>query len=355
MNNYSQTGQKPSVRAGLVGYTGYSGAELAGLVERHPSAELVLLDHRKADENAGDTRPVPCGPNGATSHPIPHVAWKQGAVRANRLDVVFTATPPEVSQELVPEILAQGARAVDLSGAFRLPAADEYQRWYGAAHAQPDLLKQAVYGLPELYRDKIRTACLVANPGCYPTAAICALWPLVKNDLVDRSAGVICDAKSGVSGAGKNPSPKTHFVQVSENFSAYAILKHRHVPEVLRSAGLKESEFSFAAHLLPTQRGILATNYLRLKEPMQLEAVFEIYRSSYAGSRFIRLYPAGSTPQLAYVNGTNYCDIHCTLAADGRRLVVVSCIDNLVKGAAGQALQNMNVMFGLDEAAGLLP
>jgi N-acetyl-gamma-glutamyl-phosphate reductase len=325
------------------------------LLQRHPAAELVLLDHRKADDPAADARPVSCRREGSSNASPPHVAWEPGAVRANRLDVVFTATPPEVSQELVPEILAQGARAVDLSGAFRLPTADEYQRWYGTAHTQAELLKEAVYGLPELYREEIRTACLVANPGCYPTAAICALWPLLKNDLVDRSAGVICDAKSGVSGAGKKPSPKTHFVQVSENFSAYAILKHRHVPEVLRNAGLTEDEFSFTAHLLPTQRGILATNYLRLKKPMQLEAVYEVYRSAYAGTRFIRLYPAGSIPQLAHVSGTNYCDIHCTLAPDGRRLVVVSCIDNLVKGAAGQALQNMNVMFGLDEAAGLLP
>ena len=341
------------MRAGLVGYTGYSGAELAGLLQRHPAAELLLLDHRKANEGTADTRPVACGPDGAT--PLPHVAWEAAAVRANKLDVVFTATPPEISQELIPEILNQGARAIDLSGAFRLPTAAEYQRWYGAAHTHPELLPQAVYGLPELYRENIRAACLVANPGCYPTAAICALWPLLNNDLVDRSAGVICDAKSGVTGAGKNPSPKTHFVQVSENFSAYAILKHRHVPEVLLNAGIDESVFAFTAHLLPTQRGILATHYLRLNQPMQLDAVYEVYRTAYAKARFIRLYPADSTPQLAAVNGTNFCDLHCTLAEDGRRLVVVSCIDNLVKGAAGQAVQNMNVMFGLDEAAGLLP
>ena len=259
MNNYSKAGLRKPLRAGLVGYTGYSCAELAGLLQLHPAAELLLLDHRKANEGTADTRPVACGPDGAT--PLPHVAWEAGAVRANKLDVVFTATPPEVSQELIPEILNQGARAIDLSGAFRLPTAAEYQRWYGAAHTHPELLPQAVYGLPELYRENIRAACLVANPGCYPTAAICALWPLLNNDLVDRTAGVICDAKSGVTGAGKNPSPKTHFVQVSENFSAYAILKHRHVPEVLLNAGIDESVFAFTAHLLPTQSGILATHY----------------------------------------------------------------------------------------------
>ncbi|MBI3933556.1 MAG: N-acetyl-gamma-glutamyl-phosphate reductase [Acidobacteria bacterium] len=352
MNNYSKAGRGDCLRVGLVGYTGYSGAELAGLLERHPAVELLLLDHRKANESAADTRPVACGPDGAK--PVPHLAWEAGAVQKKKLDVVFTATPTEVSQELIPEILAQGARAIDLSGAFRLPTAAEYQRWYGAAHMHPELLDQAVYGLPELYREKIRAACLVANPGCYPTATICALWPLLKNDLVDRAAGVICDAKSGVSGAGKNPSPKTHFVQVSENFSAYAILKHRHVPEVLHNAGISENDFAFTAHLLPTQRGILATHYLRLKQPMKLAAVYGVYRSAYAKARFIRLYPAGSTPQLATVNGTNFCDIHCTLGPDGRRLVVVSCNDNLVKGAAGQAVQNMIVMLGLDETAGLL-
>ena len=352
MNNYSKAGPGPSLRAGLIGYTGYSGAELAGLLGRHPEVALLLLDHRKAGGRAPDAAPVACGPHG--SKPIPHIPWEPRAIQSNKLDVVFTATPPEISQELIPEILADGARAIDLSGAFRLPTAAEYQRWYGAAHAHPELLEQAVYGLPELHHDKIRTACLVANPGCYPTAAICALWPLLKDELVDRTAGVICDAKSGVSGAGKNPSPKTHFVQVAENFSAYAILKHRHVPEVLLNAGVDESDFAFTAHLLPTQRGILATHYLRLKQPMSLDAVYDVYRAAYAQARFIRLYPAGSTPQLAAVNGTNYCDLHCTLAPDGRRLVVISCIDNLVKGAAGQAVQNMNVMFGLDEAAGLM-
>ena len=352
MNNYSQAGSGRKLRAGVVGYTGYSGAELVRLLERHPAAELVLLDHRKAAEGVLDRRPAVLGDT--VERPIPHVSWAANAVAANRLAVVFTATPPEVSQDLVPEILAQGARAIDLSGAFRLPSAGEYQRWYGAAHAHPELLSEAVYGLPELHRERIRTACLVANPGCYPTAAICALWPLLQRDLVDRSAGVICDAKSGVSGAGKAPSPKTHFIAVAENFSAYAILQHRHVPEVLLHAGLEERDFAFTAPLLPIQRGILATHYLRLKRPTQLDEVHAVYRAAYAPARFIRLYPAGSTPQLAAVNGTNYCDIHCTLAAGGERVVVVSCIDNLVKGAAGQAVQNMNVMFGLDEAAGLL-
>ncbi|MBI4463739.1 MAG: N-acetyl-gamma-glutamyl-phosphate reductase [Acidobacteria bacterium] len=352
MNNYSKPPAR-SWRAGVLGYTGYSGAELVGLLERHPAVSPVLLDHRRAGDAGLDTRPVPC----TQSQPslIPRVPWSPTVVADQRLDVVFTSTPPEISAEVVPEVLAQGAKVIDLSGAFRLPDAEQYRRWYGAEHPHPELLSKAVYGLPEIYREPIRNARLVANPGCYPTAAICALWPLLHQEWVDRSAGVICDAKSGVSGAGKTPSPNTHFVQISENFSAYAILNHRHVPEVLNTVGLDESEFSFTAHLLPIQRGILATHYLRLKRPVALEDIYAVYRSAYRHSPFIRLYPNGSQPQLSFVNGSNFCDLHGSLGKDGRRLVVVSCIDNLVKGAAGQAVQNMNLLLGLDEAAGLLP
>ena len=356
MHNYSNPappGRK--LRVGILGYTGYSGAELAGLLEKHPAVTPLLLSHRKADDSTLDRFPVPCGGQKAPPgrEPLPQLPWSPAVIRQNDLEAVFTATPPEVSMEVVPEVLAQGARAIDLSGAFRLPA-DQYRRWYGSEHGRPELVKEAVYGLPELYRDAIRTACLVANPGCYPTAAICALWPLLQQDWVDRAAGIVCDAKSGVSGAGKNPSPKTHFVEVSGNFSAYAILNHRHVPEVLNSLALQEREFSVTAHLLPIERGILATHYLRLKRQSTIEEVLELYRTAYQHTRFIRLYPQGSQPQLRLVNGSNFCDIHCSLGNDGKRLVVISCIDNLVKGAAGQAVQNMNVMLGLDEAAGLL-
>ena len=354
MHNYSipaPAAPSRSLRAGILGHSGYSGAELAALLEKHPGVTAVWLDHRRAESAAAESRPVPCSQT--TANPVLRLPWSRTAVTDHSLDVVFTATPTEVSLEVVPEILAQGARAIDLSGAFRLPA-EQYARWYGADHSRPELLPQAVYGLPELYRERIRTACLVANPGCYPTATICALWPLLEQGWVDRAAGIICDAKSGVSGAGKTPSWKTHFVQVSENFSAYAILKHRHVPEVLNSLGLEENHFAFTAHLLPIPRGILATHYLRLQRVVKLEDVMELYRSAYRNAPFIRLYPEGSSPQVSAVNRTNFCDIHCTLGSDSRRLIVVSCIDNLVKGAAGQAVQNMNLMFGLDETAGLV-
>ena len=306
----------------------------------------MLLDHRRQESSGGG------GPEAVERRP-----WSKTVVAEENLEVVFTGTPPGISLEMIPEIRAHGARAIDLSGAFRL-SAEQYAQWYGSEHSRPELLPQAVYGLPELFRERIRTACLVANPGCYPTAAICALWPLVKEDWVDRGAGIICDAKSGVTGAGKAASPKTHFVQVSENFSAYAVLKHRHVPEVLNSLGLGEEEFDFTAQLLPIQRGILATHYLRLRRPAGLEEVLELYEKTYQDSPFMRLPqrhgPDGIVPQVSAVQRTNFCDIHFVLGGDGRRLVVISCIDNLVKGAAGQAIQNMNLMFGLEETAGLM-
>ena len=343
MHNYTTPRR---FRAGILGYSGYSGAELSALLAKHPAVAPVLLDHRR-QENSGAGEP----------EAIERLPWSKTVAADESLDVVFTGTPPEISLEVIPEIRAQGARAIDLSGAFRLSAA-QYARWYGSEHSHPELLPQAVYGLPELFRERIRAACLIANPGCYSTAAICALWPLVKEDWVDRAAGIVCDAKSGVTGAGKTPSPKTHFVQVSENFSAYAVLKHRHVPEVLNSLGLEEAEFDFTAQLLPIQRGILETHYLRLRHATRLADLLELYRRVYRDSPFIRLpqrfHPDGSTPQVSAVQRTNFCDIHFVLGGDNKRLVVISCIDNLVKGAAGQAIQNMNLMFGLDETAGLM-
>ena len=343
MHNYTPPRR---FRAGILGYSGYSGAELSVLLTKHPDVAPVLLDHRKQENSsAGDPKA------------IERLPWSKSVVADENLDVVFTGTPPEISLEVIPEIRAQGARAIDLSGAFRLSAA-QYARWYGSEHSHPDLLPQSVYGLPELFRERIRTACLVANPGCYPTAAILALWPLVKEDWVDRAAGIVCDAKSGVTGAGKTPSPKTHFVQVSENFSAYAVLKHRHVPEVLNSLGLEEEEFDFTAQLLPIQRGILETHYVRLRHAVRLPDLLELYGKLYRDSPFIRLpqrgHPGECTPQVSAVQRTNFCDIHFVLGGDNKRLVVISCIDNLVKGAAGQAIQNMNLMLGLAETVGLL-
>lgn len=272
------------------------------------------------------------------------------AVRAEKIEIVFLGTPAEVSMELAPAMLEAGARVIDLSGAFRLRTAENYARWYRETHTQLELLKEAVYGLPEFCRERIPGARLVANPGCYPTAANLAIRPLLEAGAIDRAAGIVCDAKSGVSGAGRKASLKNSFCEVTENFSAYSILNHRHVPEVLMVSGLEELEFSFTAQLLPLDRGILETIYFRATT----EDLLGIYEKRYAAEPFIRLYKPGHVPDLRAVQRTNFCDIGVTLDQATGRAVVVSAIDNLTKGAAGQAVQNMNLMLGLAETEGLL-
>jgi len=328
--------------AGIVGYRGYSGAELLRILERHPRVRPVLLDHR---EDTARPRPSPA-PRHAPATPE--------AVRAEGVSLVFLATPPDVSMELAPAMLSAGAKIVDLSGAFRLRTPAAYTAWYKEPHTQPELLAEAVYGLPEFCRDRIASARLVANPGCYPTAANLAIRPLIEAGVVDRHAGIVCDAKSGVSGAGRKPSLKTSFCEVTGNFAAYSVLHHRHVPEVLMISGLEEREFSFTAQLLPVDRGILETIYFRVQHGRGAPDLIEIYEKRYAGEAFIRLYPAGHLPDLHAVVRTNYCDIGVTVDAATGRAVVVSAIDNLVKGAAGQAVQNMNLLLGYPEAEGLL-
>lgn len=323
-------------KVGIVGYRGYSGAELVRILQRHPMVQPVLLEHR---EESGHAASLACNPE---------------TVRNEGLALVFLATPPEVSMELAPAMLEAGARVVDLSGAFRLRTPEAYTAWYKESHTQPQLLAEAVYGLPEFCRERIPGARLVANPGCYPTAANLAIRPLLEAGVVDRAAGVVCDAKSGVSGAGRKPTLRTSFCEVTENFSAYSILKHRHVPEVLQVSGLEEGEFSFTAHLLPVERGILETIYFRAAGVHTADELLEIYEKRHAGEPFIRLCHHGHMPDLRAVARTNCCDIGVTLDARTGRAVVVSAIDNLVKGAAGQAVQNMNLMLGHPETEGLL-
>ena len=329
---------------GIVGHTGYSGAELVRILSRHPRVQPVLIDHRETVEQfaiRGGQAParIPCTPD---------------AVKSAGLAVVFLATAPEVSMELAPAMLLAGARVVDLSGAFRLGTADRYTQWYKQPHTQPALLAEAVYGLPEFCRERIPSARLVSNPGCYPTAANLAIRPLLEAGVIDRAAGIVCDAKSGVSGAGRKASLTTSYCEVTENFKAYSILNHRHVAEVLQVSGLAEHEFSFTAQLLPLDRGILETIYFRTPGFASAEALLTIYQKSYQEEPFIRLYNPGHTPDLHGVARTNFCDIGVTFDPASGRAVVVSAIDNLVKGAAGQAIQNMNLMLGYPETEGLL-
>ncbi len=324
---------------GIVGFRGYSGAELIRILAAHPQTSPVLMEHRA---DTGD-RPVPLDQRGP-----PRIAATPAAARQAGVAAVFLATPHEVSIELAPAFLAAGIRVIDLSGAFRLRTPEVYTRWYKEPTVPPDLLAEAVYGLPEFYRGQIRTARFVANPGCYPTAANLALRPLVEAGVIDLAAGIVCDAKSGVSGAGRKPSLKTHFCEVTGNFSAYSILQHRHVPEVLQNSGLEESQFSFTAQLIPVHRGILETIYVRLNQDADLAA---LYSEAYADEPFVRRYAPGQVPDLHSVTGTNFCDLG--VVQDGRRVVIVAAIDNLVKGAAGQAVQNLNLMFGWPETDGL--
>ena len=332
-----------SQRVGIVGFRGYSGAELVHLLGYHDGIEPVLMEHRS---DASD-RPVP---RGATSPKrIPCTAE---AAKAEGLAAVALATPPEVSMEITPSLLDAGVKVVDLSGAFRLGTAENYKCWYKEEHTAGALLAEAAYGLPEFYRDRIRGARLVSNPGCYPTAANLAIAPLVEAGVIDRTAGVVCDAKSGVSGAGRKPSLKTHFCEVTENFSCYSLLDHRHVPEVLMNSRLEEHEFSFTAHLLPIDRGILETIYFRAVNVASAADIVAIYEKRYAGEPFVRIYDPGVVPDITSAVRTNYCDMGVKFDAKTGRAVVVAVIDNLVKGAAGQALQNLNLILGFEETAG---
>jgi N-acetyl-gamma-glutamyl-phosphate reductase len=332
-------------RVGIVGFRGYSGAELVRLLELHPGVEPVLLDHRADFEDppqyisAKSRTRVPCAPE---------------AVKAEGLKLVFLATPADVSMELAPGMLDAGAKVIDLSGAFRLREPGDYLRWYREKHIAPELLPEAVYGLPEFCRDGIAGARLISNPGCYPTAANLAIQPLVAAGAIDRACGIVCDAKSGVSGSGRKPSLKTSFCEVTENLSAYAVLDHRHVPEILMVSGIEEAALSFTAQLLPIHRGILETIYFRAPGVSSAEELLNIYRRKYEQEPFVRLYPPGTMPDIHGVARTNFCDIGMRLDAGSGRAVVVSVIDNLVKGAAGQAVQNMNLALGFEETEGLL-
>ncbi len=333
------------LRAGIVGFRGYSGAELVKILNRHPGVEPVLLEHR---HDAGE-RPLPRNFQGPERLPCTAEAVGQAGV-----SVVLLATPPEVSMDLAPAMLRAGAKVIDLSGAFRLQTVDNYRRWYKEPHTQPDLLATAAYGLPEFCRSRLRNANLVANPGCYPTAANLAIRPLIRAGVVDRARGIVCDAKSGVSGAGRKPSLKTSFCEAAENFSAYSILDHRHVPEVLMHSGIEEHEFSFTAHLLPIDRGILETIYFKTNPSVTAADLVSIYEEAYQNEPFVRVYEPGVVPDLHAVRYTNFCDIGARVDASTGRAVVVSAIDNLVKGAAGQAVQNLNLVLGFPESGALL-
>lgn len=332
-----------TARVGIVGFTGYSGAELVRILKGHPFAEAVLLEHRSVSDSE-----LPFGEN------TPRIPFSPEALRGEGIGTVFLATSLEVSMGAAPWLLEAGIRCIDLSAAFRLRAVSDYRRWYKVEHSCPELLADAAYGLPEFFREVVKISALVANPGCYPTAVNLAVRPLIIEAILDRAPGIVCDAKSGVSGAGRKPSLKTHFCEVTGNFSAYSVLDHRHVPEILYTTDLDEHEMFFTAQLLPLHRGILETIYVRTAEQVKWEDVRAVYDKYYRDEPFVRLYPEGRMPDLRGIQGTNFCDIGFRVDTETRRVVIVAVIDNLVKGAAGQAVQNMNLQLGFRESAGLL-
>jgi N-acetyl-gamma-glutamyl-phosphate reductase len=343
------------LKTAVLGATGYSGLELTRLLLRHPRLEKPALLRRQSDTeavcNLADMFPALSGDG---SYPLQPLSW--ASLQQQNVELLFLATPHEVSRSLVPEAIAQGLRVIDLSGAWRLKQAQN-RAVYGFEDADSvtaaDLTNKVVYGLPELSRDQIPSAALVANPGCYATSVILALAPLLKAGIVDRQRGIISDSKSGVSGAGKEPNSRTHFVSVADNLSAYSVFGHRHVGEMLEQLQLDASQLIFTPHLLPIPRGILSTIYVHLNREMKASEVEFCFRDFYAGGRWVRIFATPKLPQIQFSLHTNYCDLGFCLADDGRRLVLVSCVDNLVKGAAGQAVQNMNLMYGWKEDEGL--
>jgi len=339
----------------VVGATGYSGFELAKLLLRHPHVGKPLFFLR---ESANGTPMPKCltqvfprlrGWGEASFHP-----FSVDAVAQSGAQIAFLATPHEASLEIAPALLQAGLRVVDLSGAFRFRQPETFANWYNLPAPDAALLAEAVYGMPELYADALPKARLVANPGCYPTSVILGLKPLLEANWLAPERGIVCDCKSGASGAGKDPKRELHFVEVDENFRAYGLFTHRHTPEVTDQLGLNPNDVMFSTHLLPVARGILSTLYVWLNGKRTAEAVEMLYRFFYASRPMVRIWPAGKLPELQHVANTNFCDIGLALDATGQRLVVVSCLDNLGKGAAGQAVQNMNFMIDCEESAGLL-
>jgi len=351
-----------TVQTAVVGVTGYAGAELARLLLHHPRLK------GKPPVFAGRVATAAAARGGlplAEIHPQLADSLGSGTLRQQpfswnlltdlEVEVLFLATPHEQSREWVPEALTHGIRVIDLSGAWRLTEAANravYAFEDKDAKLAAETQEQAVYGVPELHRAQIAGARLIANPGCYATSVILPLKPLVAAGLIDLSHGIVADSKSGVSGAGKVPTAKTHYMYAADNLSAYGAFTHRHTGELLEQIGLDASEITFTPHLLPIPRGILSTIYVRFNQPQTRESVAHVYHKFFAGSPMVRLYDK-TLPQIQYSVRSCYADIGFQLSADGRRAVIVSCLDNLLKGASSQAVQNLNVMLGWPESEGL--
>ncbi|MFY9691585.1 MAG: N-acetyl-gamma-glutamyl-phosphate reductase [Candidatus Acidiferrales bacterium] len=341
-------------RVAVVGVTGYAGYELARLLLRHPHIEKPTFFLRESHAHVRCLTELFPQLRGWGDAPCKTLSVE--AVAESGAEVAFLSTPHEASLELVPQLLAANPalKIVDLSGAFRFRQPETFAKWYKLPPPDAKILAETVYGLPELYADALPKARVIGNPGCYPTSVILGLKPLIDSGWINASRGIVCDCKSGATGAGKEAKRDMQFVEVNENFRAYGLFTHRHTPEVSDHLGLASKDFVFTTHLLPVDRGILSTLYVWLDPARKLDEVESLFRKFYAGKPMVRVMPAGSLPELQHVVHTNFCDIGVALDPSGERLIVVSCLDNLGKGAAGQAVQNLNGMRGYPETAGLL-
>jgi len=336
------------MKVGIINITGYAGSELARILYRHPEVEVVSVTGRSS---AGQQ----------LNEVFPHLTALDLTIEpelSGSLDLVFSALPHKASAEACIPVLKQGVKVVDISADFRLKQPDQYQEWYGVDHPDPTLLEEAVYGLTELHRDDVKASRLVANPGCYPTSAILGLAPAVAEGIITRD--IIVDSKSGVSGGGRSLNLTNHFSEVNENVFAYALNGHRHLPEITQELAPLANQtlnLTFLTHLIPMTRGILSSCYTSLLDPSKWagddgkQKIVDLYQDYYADDPFVQVVPL--PPQTKQTLGNNLCLVHPSIDQRTGRLIVISCLDNLVKGAAGQAVQNMNVMYGLPEETSL--
>ena len=337
------------IKVGIAGVTGYTGIELVKLISNHPKAKLCTVSSNSYTGKAlTDVFPSMRGFETLICEDL------SAQSLSRKLDVIFLALPHKISMQHVPQLLDHNMKVIDLSADFRFTNASAYESAY-QEHSAKHLLKESVYGLSEIYRDNIRTAKLIGNPGCYPTSILLPIIPLLKENLI-RPDNIISDSKSGVSGAGRSLSLSSHFCEVNESFMPYKIGSHRHTPEIneiLSIQSKKKISITFVPHLLPITRGMLSTIYVEANEETTENKIRDAYASYYGNEPFIRILRKNSFPAISYVKGTNSCDIGIHFCEESRKIIIVSAIDNLLKGAAGQAVQNMNIMFGLNDETGL--
>ncbi|MEK6589480.1 MAG: N-acetyl-gamma-glutamyl-phosphate reductase [Nitrospinota bacterium] len=338
------------IKIGILGGSGYTGLELIRILLNHQHVKISTI----TSERYSGVKVSEAFPFVKDYLDVRYESLSPEEI-SKKCDFIFSALPHKASMAAIPHIIKTGKKVVDLSADYRLKSPEIYKEWYKEGHTSPELLSSAVYGLPEIKRVKIKTASLVANPGCYPTGAILALAPVIKRDIIDTDS-IIIDSKSGVTGAGRRLDDALLFSECNENFKPYNIASHRHIPEMeqeISEIAQRNIRLTFAPHLLPINRGILTTIYSDLISDVIADDILKIYEDFYMGERFIRIAGAGKYPQIHHVMGSNHCDIGFQIDKRAQRIIIVSAIDNLVKGASGQAVQNMNIMLGFDEYEGL--